>query len=143
MTSLEERHEVMQLSTPPQAWAGDNPYFLLAVKEDSEHQKIDLDERGWATKYKGWTRGRMRWYLVRKADEAVIVGMEVHDGDKPWVYTHHSTVVMGPQAGAEWLAYGIGVDRGSGKRNRRIKGMWITQYGLVCNDVDLESMIRG
>lgn len=129
--------EVVQ--TEVQTWAGDNPYFLLVVRPTSEIQRIDLDEHGWATTYKDWMRGRMRWYLVRKADEGVMFGIEVYPDDQPFVYTHHSTDITGPQAGTEWLAYGIGTKHQDGTRD----GLWITQHGLVCNDRDVESLMRG
>jgi hypothetical protein len=116
-----------------------NPYFLMVVRENSEHLKIDRDEPGWATTYADWMRGRLRWYLCRKADDVVVFGVDVRDGDQPFYYKRHTTDLNGPLAGVEWVAYGIGAKRADGTRD----GVWITQEGLVCDDHDVDTLMRG
>jgi len=119
-------------------WWGDTPYFLFIVKENTQHVKIDVDVTNWHAIYKDWMRGRMRWYLARKSDDTIVFGVEVYPEDKPWYYKHHTIDLTGPRAGIEWVAYGIGVTRGK-KRH----GLWITQDNLICDDVDLEGLLRG
>jgi hypothetical protein len=126
---------VAEISHP---WWGDNPYFLLIVRENTQLIKIDLDVTGWMTIYKDWLRGRMRWYLIKKSDDRVVFGIEVYEGDQPWYVKRHTIDIMGVRAGTEWIAHGIGVTR---RKKRR--GLWVTGDGLVCDDTDVDTLMRG
>jgi hypothetical protein len=121
-------------------WVGDNPYFLFIVRENTQNTKIDLDYPGWAQIWKDWIRGvRSRWYLCRKSNDTVVFGIEVYEDDQPFYYKRHTTDLNGPFQGIEWVAYGIGAKRADGTRD----GVWITQDGLVCDDHDIDSLMRG
>lgn len=93
-----------QEETRPQ-WLGDTPVFLV-IRGQTEAVGIDLDEPGWAVKYKDWLRMPSVWELLDK-NGVIRLRMVVHPNEQPYYKARH--VGMAGSGGSnEITAYGIG-----------------------------------
>src|SRR4051812_36580905 len=118
-------------------WAGDNPYYLLIVGDES-NVKIDLDEFQWMTKYRDfegldWLRIKSRWYLVHKEDDGIRLAVFVDGGDQPY-YTARHIGMAGAEGSNEIIAYGIGKKKANGEEHR----LWLMPEGYVVGDNDCD-----
>ncbi len=112
------------------------PYYLHLVRANGDTLQIDVEETGWAAKHAEWMRGRSRWYLMRKADDAPILVVDVQDEDQPYYTARHILRMQGHNAGTEVICHGIGAKRADGHTDR----MWILPTGLVCSGDDAEGL---
>lgn len=118
-------------------WHGDNPYYLLCVDKHSfgpdgqPYQRIDLDERQWATIHEEWMRRPGEWHLIRKEDDGVAFSMVIHEGEQPY----YTSRVFGATGIARLArAYGIGKKHNDGTMMR----LWILENGQVCGGDDVD-----
>jgi hypothetical protein len=113
--------------------AGKHPFYLRIIAAEGEAELIDLDERGWATKYEALMRVPGIWTLNHK-ERGPEVMMLVFEGEQPYYTARHIGIVTG--AGGEVVAYGIGKKRRDGHVDR----LWVLPNGLVCGGDDVEEL---
>ena len=114
-----------------------NPYLLLIVRPTSEHIEIDLDEPQWMKVHAAWMRGEARWYLAEKGSRNVKLVVNVGNGDQPYCAHRHVRQMIGPHAGTEIVAYGLGAKRTSGQTDR----LWLLPDGTVCGGDDQDVLL--
>jgi len=128
----------------PATWTGDNPFYLL-ISLAAGGVAIDLDAPGWATRYADYLRVKSIWYLVRKADEGVVLAVTVNEGEQPYYTARHVGVAQlgrgddgDPLPVHEVIFFGIGKKRLDGHVDR----LWVGPRGLVCGGDDPEQLGR-
>jgi hypothetical protein len=122
-------------------WQGDNPFSLVIFPaEGIQPIVIDLDERGWATRYADHMRAPGQWYLVNKQDSSIPIAIWVHPGEQPYYTARHIGIGSGVpdetgyMPATEIIAYGIGKKRTDGHVDR----LWVFRNGLVVAGDDVE-----
>lgn len=113
-------------------WSDDNPFYLLLAAPDA-HVVIDLGERGWADTYKAWMRRPCKWHMVAKANNRVLLSVNVLEGDQPY-YTARHVGITGSGGSNETTAYGIGKKQANGEMVR----LWLLANGVVVGGDDCE-----
>lgn len=113
----------------PTEWQDENPFYLLIAAPDG-HVIIDLGEQGWATTFAEWMRRPAKWHLVTKANNRVLLSVNVLDGDQPYYTVRH----VGASGGNEVKAYGIGKKQANGETLR----LWLLPNGVVVGGDDVE-----
>ncbi len=116
--------------------SGAVPYYLHIIRANSDQIEIDVEEPQWMKTHAEWMRGRMRWYLMRKADKTPVLAVDVMDGDQPYYAAQHVARISGRGAGGHIVAYGIGAKRVDGNTDR----MWVLPNGIVCAGNDVNSL---
>lgn len=132
----------------PETWAGDAPFFVMIVPpERDRYAVVDVEERGWHSKYEGLMRHPGAWYLVRKDNITIVCGVKVFPGEQPYYVARHvgvATVGEGnqedgsPVPAREVIAYGIGKKRVDGTVDR----LWVLPSGMICTGEDIDVFAR-
>jgi hypothetical protein len=128
-------------------WLDANPFYLMILTRHVPPRVInqDLGERGWIARLdeSGLLYTPGDWYLVRKADNVIVLTMVVHEGERPYYVARHVGLVPsgdpppeGLEAKLETIAYGIGKARADGHSDR----VWIMANGGVTVGDDVEEI---
>ena len=116
-------------------WLGDNPFFLAIFPNDGPRAFVDLDERGWATKYAEYLRTPGHWFLFKKGQDTPVFAMLVHEGEQPY-YTRRVVGIAGSGGSNDVAFYGIGKKRLDGHVDR----VWYAPDGAVCMGDDVADL---
>lgn len=126
-------------------WLGSNPFYLMIRHPQLSDGKIvnaivDLDEVEWVERQAEIIGLPGRWFLVKKADNAMPVAMVINAGEKPYYKARHVGMGAGTPENtvqAETIAYGLGKEMPDGSHTN----LWHFSPGdITCAGEDVNSI---